>query len=171
MCSSDLLNGEAERDRIRFMLQGVAPAYAESMVALGLQRLTPSTLPDDPTYLGIIDIQKRWLASNPAVADIYVLMLMPDGSIVHIADSETDFNGDGRFEGEREQRTPIGAPYDDASGEIRAAFAGRGRFGGTPYSDAWGDWVSAYVWLWNDATQNPMLVGVDYRAEIGRAHV
>ena len=35
------LNGEAERDRIRFMLQGVAPAYAESMVALGLQRLTP----------------------------------------------------------------------------------------------------------------------------------
>ena len=158
------LNGEAERGRIRSMLQGVAPAYADSMVALGLQRLTPSTAPDDAAYLGIIDIQKRWLVSNPAVADIYVLMLQADGSIVHIADSETDFNGDSRYEGSREQRTPIGVPYDDASGEIRAAFAGRGRFGGTPYSDAWGDWVSAYVWLWNDAAKSPMLVGVDYRA-------
>ncbi len=159
------LNGEAERGRIRSMLQGVAPAYAESMVSLGLPGLGPDTSPDDPAYLGIIDIQKRWLASNPAAADIYVLMLMPDGRIVHIVDSETDFNGDGRYEGEREQRTPIGAPYEDASGEIRAAFSGNGRFGDTPYSDAWGNWVSAYVWLWNTALKAPMLVGVDYRAD------
>ena len=158
------MNGEAERVRMRDMLQGVAPAYAESMVALGLLGLTPGTAEDDPDYLRILDIQKRWLASNPAVADIYVLMLMPDGSVIHIADSDTDFNGDGRIEGEREQVTPLGAPYPDASGEIRAAFAGKGRFGGTPYTDEWGEWVSAYVWLWNGAVKSPMLVGVDYRA-------
>ena len=158
------LNGEAERDRTRSMLQGVAPAYAESMVALGLLDLLPTTSATDPAYRGIIEIQQRWLASNPAVADIYALMLMPNGDIVHIADSGTDFNGDGVLEGEHEQRTPIGAPYDDASGEIRAAFAGKGRFGGTPYSDEWGNWVSAYVWLWNDTAKSPVLVGVDYQA-------
>jgi len=158
------LNGEAERDRTRSMLQGVAPAYAESMVALGLLDLLPTTSATDPAYRGIIDIQQRWLRSNPAVADIYALMLMPNGDIVHIADSGTDFNGNGLLEGEHEQRTPIGAPYDDVSGEIRAAFAGKGRFGGTPYSDEWGDWVSAYVWLWNDTAKSPVLVGVDYQA-------
>ena len=156
--------GEAERARIRSMLQGIAPAYAEAMVEMGLLSMVPDTRPDDPAYLRMIDIQTRWLASNPAAADIYVLMLMSDGSIRHIVDSETDFDRDGRYGAEREGRTPIGTPYDDLSGEIRAAFASKGRFSGTPYSDAWGDWVSAYVWLWNEAEQSPMLVGVDYPA-------
>ncbi len=156
--------GEAERTRIRSMLQGIAPAYADAMVEMGLLSMGPDTRADDPAYLRIIDIQKRWLASNPAAADIYVLMLRPDGRILHVVHAETDFDGDGRYDGEYEGRTPIGAAYDDSSGEIRAAFASKGRFSGTPYSDPWGDWVSAYVWLWNEAEQSPMLVGVDYPA-------
>lgn len=156
--------GESERARIRSMLQGIAPAYAEAMVEMGLLSLGSDTRADDPAYLRIIDIQKRWLASNPAAADIYVLMLRPDGRILHVVHAETDFDGDDRYDGEYEGRTPIGAAYDDSSGEIRAAFASKGRFSGTPYSDPWGDWVSAYVWLWNEAEQSPMLVGVDYPA-------
>lgn len=158
------LSGEAERRRLHDLLQDIAPTYADAMMAMGLMELGPDSAADHPVYRRIDAAQEQWLAGSRVAADIYVLMRLDDGQIVHIIDSETDFDRDGLIDHPEEQRTPIGAPYTDDAGEIQRAFLEKGRFSGEVYADAWGDWVSAYVWLWNEQRALPMLVGVDYRA-------
>ena len=157
-------SGESERARLHDLLQDTAPTYADAMVAMGLMTLGPDSRQDDPVYRSIDAAQEKWLAQSRVAADIYVLMRLDDGRVVHIVDSETDFDRDGVIDHAEEQRTPIGAQYADESGEIRRAFLEKGQFSGNVYSDAWGTWVSAYVWLWNDRLSMPLLVGVDYRA-------
>ena len=70
--------GENERMHLRDMLQGLAPTYANEMEVMGLRNLGTDTRPDDPTYLRIIEAQKRWLAVNPGVGDIYTAVLTND---------------------------------------------------------------------------------------------
>jgi hypothetical protein len=67
--------------------------------------------------------------------------------VVLLVDSETDYDRDGRFAGDREARTAIGEVYpnEEVDEVLQAAFAGRPGFLGEPVTDRWGTWVSAYV--------------------------
>lgn len=105
--------GENERAHLRDMLQGLAPTFANEMDVMGLRTLGTDTRADDPVYLRILEAQRRWLAVNPGVSDIYTAVLTNDDRVVLIADSETDYNHDGAFSGSREQRPPIGTELED----------------------------------------------------------
>lgn len=156
--------GENERAHLRDMLQGLAPTFANEMEVMGLRNLGTDTRPDDPEYLRIIEAQKRWLAVNPSVSDIYSALLTTDDRVLLIADSETDYDRDGTYSGSREQRTPIGTELEDTYGEFHDAMLGNLRFGEHPHQDRWGFWVSAYVNLGNNHEGLPIMIGVDYRA-------
>lgn len=156
--------GENERAHLRDMLQGLAPTFANEMDVMGLRELGTDTRPDDPRYLRIIEAQKRWLAVNPSVSDIYSALLTNDDRVLLIADSETDYDHDGDFSEQVEQRTPIGTELEDTFGEFHAALTGQLRFGENPHQDRWGFWVSAYVGLGNNHEGLPIMIGVDYRA-------
>ena len=58
------------------------------------------------------------------MSDIYTMRGTPDGKVVLVVDSETDYDRNGRIEGEREQRTPIGKPYPEVTPEIERALRG-----------------------------------------------
>ena len=156
--------GENERAHLRDMLQGLAPTFANEMEVMGLRNLGTDTRPDDPTYLKIIDAQKRWLAVNPSVSDIYSAILTNDDRVLLIVDSETDYDHDGDFSDVIEQRQPVGTEMEDTYGEFHAALTGELRFGENPHQDRWGFWVSAYVSLGNNHQGLPVMIGVDYRA-------
>jgi hypothetical protein len=134
------------------------------MEMMGLLKLGTDTRPDDPAYLRILEAQKRWLAVNPGVSDIYSALLTNDDRVLLIADSETDYDGNGQFNGAKEQRVPIGTELEDTYGEFHGAMTGNLRFGEHPHEDAWGFWVSAYVSLGNNHEGLPVMIGVDYRA-------
>jgi hypothetical protein len=146
------------------MLQGLAPTFANEMEMMGLLKLGTDTRPDDPAYLRILEAQKRWLAVNPGVSDIYSALLTNDDRVLLIADSETDYDGNGQFNGAKEQRVPIGTELEDTYGEFHGAMTGNLRFGEHPHEDDWGFWVSAYVSLGNNHEGLPVMIGVDYRA-------
>jgi signal transduction histidine kinase/CheY-like chemotaxis protein len=131
---------------------------------MGLLKLGTDTRPDDPAYLRILEAQKRWLAVNPGVSDIYSALLTNDDRVLLIVDSETDYDGNGQFNGAKEQRVPIGTELEDTYGEFHGAMTGNLRFGEHPHEDAWGFWVSAYVSLGNNHEGLPVMIGVDYRA-------
>ena len=156
--------GENERAHLRDMLQGLAPTFANEMEVMGLRSLGTDTRPDDPAYLRILEAQKRWLAVNPGVSDIYSALLTNDDRVLLIADSETDYDGNGQFNGAKEQRVPIGTELEDTYGEFHGAMTGNLRFGEHPHEDDWGFWVSAYVSLGNNHEGLPVMIGVDYRA-------
>lgn len=159
-----ILSGEDERSRLRRQVDGFAPTYALELEREGHSRLTLDTPPNDPTYLTIIETQKHWLAVNSAINDIYTFRVTPDGGIALIADSETDYDRNGRFEGDRETRTKIGETITGDLDKWKLALAGNSVFDDVPYTDRWGTWVSAYVPLRNSDGTIEGGLGVDFDA-------
>lgn len=150
-------------EKARSAIMGLAPTYAEELRRLGHARIGLDTPPDDPTYLAIIEAQKKWLEINPAVADIYTYRIV-DGQWVLIVDSETDYNRDGLYSGPREGRTPIGEVLSESSGLEVEPFQGRSAFDEVVYTDRWGTWVSAYEPILDEQDRVEAAVGVDYPA-------
>ncbi len=158
--------GEAERMRLIETVEGFLPVYAHELEVLGHARIRADTPADDPTYLRLIEAEKRWVAANPRVADIYTFHRLDDGNIALWVDAETDYDKNGVFEGDRESRTAIGEPYDpeDVSPELLSAFEGRGGFQEDVVVDRWGSWVSAFYPLRDEAGRVESVLGIDYPA-------
>ena len=159
--------GSLEQSRLREMLQGIAPTYAQELELMGHAAVTLDTPADDPAYLAMIAAQIRWTRANPSVADVYTFDQLADGSLVLVLDAETDYDRDGVFEDDREARTAIGEAYDEVTENMRLAFAGTASFDAEPYSDRWGTWVSAYVPMRDPKTGAvESILGVDYDASM-----
>ncbi len=161
------VEGAARRERLRMqqMVEGYAPTYAQELGRLGHEQITTDTSPDDPLYWRMIAAQKRWLVANRSINDIYTFRKLRDGRIALIVDSETDYDHDGRFEGEREQRTPIGEIYHgDLAEVIDAVLAGKSVFQDTPTTDRWGTWVTAVVPIRGFRGDVEAALGVDFDA-------
>jgi signal transduction histidine kinase len=156
--------GERERLRLRDMLSGVAPTYAQELSHMGHEKLTFDTSPDDPLYLQMVEAQLRWLKANPNVNDIYTFRYNSDRRVAFIVDSETDYDHNGKFESDREQRTEIGEVYDELTPGMVAALQGEANFDGIPYTDRWGTWVSALVPMYGKDGKVEGALGVDYAA-------
>ncbi|MGE0143298.1 MAG: ATP-binding protein [Planctomycetota bacterium] len=160
--------GNWEKRRLQTMMEGYAPLYAAEFTRLGHERVGPATSPDDPTYLALIDAQKRWLALNPAVHDIYTFRRSADGRALLIVDSETDYDADGVYRGGREARTRIGQEYDVddvMSASLDAALAGMTDFDDQPYADEWGVWVSCLTPIYDADGSIGAALGVDFDAQ------
>lgn len=143
--------------------EGFAPTYAAEVSRLGHSSIGLETSPDDSAYLAIIERQKLWLAMNPAIADIYTFRVI-DGENVLIVDSETDYDRDGAFAGEREMRTAIGEAFGPTEDEERRVMAGEIVFHDALYEDRWGVWVSAYAPIFNERGEVDAALGVDIAA-------
>jgi len=153
-----------EREQIRQLVSGLAPTFAHELEAMGHSKITLQTPPDDPTYLAIIEREKSWQKFNPDVADIYTYRRLPGGKIVFIVDSETDYNHDGKYEGDREQRTPIGEPYETPTDNTFKALAGQPVFDSEIVTDEWGTWVSFDQPMFDAQGRVEAVLGVDFPA-------
>ena len=154
-----------ERQRMQQMVEGYAPTYAQELGRMGHEEITPATSPDDPRYWRMIAAEKRWLAVNPSVNDIYTLRKLPDGSVALMVDSETDYNRNGAYDEDREQRTKIGEVYEgDLLPSVEKALGGKAAFMDEPYTDRWGTWVSAVAPIRNFRGDVEAALGVDFDA-------
>jgi len=158
------------RSSLRDQIVGFAPTYASEFALHGATTVDFDTPPDDPTYLELIEMQKRWLELNPAIADIYTFRVV-DGQCRLIIDSETDYNRDGIYSGPREARTPIGESFGEADADADLAMKGSQVFVDTPYTDRWGTWVSAYSPIFNEDGSVHSILGVDFPASTWLAEI
>ncbi len=156
--------GQHESQRVEKMLMLFAPFYAQELEVMGHEKITLQTSPTDPLYLSLIDAEKRWLASNPEVHDIYTLKKV-NGHKVFLVDSETDYNKNGLYDQENETRTSIGESYDFNDRGLDLAFAGLPNFDKEPVTDRWGTWISANYPLYNSSGMVSAVLGIDYSAE------
>ncbi|MBL8820254.1 MAG: EAL domain-containing protein [Planctomyces sp.] len=152
-------------------MSAFATTYAGEMERLGHADLPASVSEDDPLYLRLIDAQSRWLQANSLVSDIYTIRRNPDGSSVILVDSETDYNHNGRIDQDRERRTRPCEPYSgfntgDTKSAFEQALSGTPAFVAVPYSDRWGDWVSALHPLKNSRGEVDGILGVDFPAAL-----
>ncbi len=157
--------GKRERDRIESMTGEFARLYGYEMQQSGHARLPGDAAADDSLYLSLIKMEKRWLTLNASISDIYTLRKRPDGKNVFLVDSETDYDHNGKYEGDREQRTPVGDVYDEADPALERAFLGEASFAFEPITDRWGTWVSAFVPLLAPDGRVEGVLGVDFDAK------
>lgn len=153
--------GDREQKRLQRRIEGLAPTYAEELSSMGHSKIKYPGDPTDPLYLAMIDKQIRWLKINKSVADIYTFRKHPDGNQL-IVDSETDYDGNGKYEGKRESRTEIGEIWDEKNSSIDRAYRGTAAFDDHIYKDRWGTWVSAYVPMYDEHGKQEAVLGVDF---------
>ena len=88
-----------------------------------------------------------------------------------MVDSETDYDKNGIYEGDREARTQIGEAFNKDIQAMQEAFAGHPGFTFEPYTDRWGTWVSAFVPLRNNKNKVDAVLALDFPAEIYLADI
>lgn len=153
-----------EKERLQETLSGLAPTYAAEIQRMGHRSLTFETPEDDPTYLEIIEAEKRWLKANPRIASMYTYRLDSEEKLRFVVACETDYDRNGKIEGDDEARVAIGEVYDEEDASMVAAFRGNASFGEEPEQDRWGTWVAAYHPLRDEAGNIEAVVGLDLDA-------
>jgi len=132
----------------------------------GSHQISLLTQPSDTIYLSLIELQKTILQNNRQISDVYTLTKNADGQFAFLVDSETDYNHDGYYSGERELRTPIGEVYTVQNDLLNKVWMnGAPDITRAPYHDKWGYWVSVFVPLRYDNGQIYSVLGIDYSAD------
>jgi len=155
-----------EKARIESMLGGIAPTFAyelQEMRHAELELDKPES--DQPVYWAILNTMQHWLKINPAIESIYTMRRLPDNSVVFIVAPETDYDHNGRIEGEKEERVPLGTKYDESIPELFAAFAGQNTFQHEPNTDYWSTSISAFVPIYDNTGKVEAILGVDFNGE------
>lgn len=158
--------GKRPQQRLITLLEGIAPIYADELTRLGHADLRVESAEQDPRYLAMIEAQRRWIALNPLVSDIYTFRRRADGVVYLLVDSETDYDRNGVFEGAREERTRPGELYPQVSPDLERAFAGERTYTKNPTTDRWGTWVSVQVPMYDQQGKVEAVLGVDYDAKV-----
>lgn len=156
--------GETQRMRLQKTIEAFAPTYALEFEDSGHELLPNSVSEDDARYLSLIERQKKWLSTNPAINDIYTMRKNASGEVILLVDSETDYNHDGTISGAEEMRTSPGEVYTAPTKELLQAFEGQQTFDSVPVGDRWGVWVSAFAPLHNRAGKVEAVVGLNFSA-------
>ncbi len=155
--------GNRAAEELERLVSAMGPTYAGELERMGHAIIDLQTPPDDPRYLAMIEAEKRWLAVNRNVSDIYTFRRLGNG-VVLVVDSETDYDRNGEFAGERESRTAIGEPYPNRIPALERAFADETAFEKEPLTDRWGTWISSFTPMHDAAGRVEAVLGVDYDA-------
>lgn len=154
--------GNRERGHIQNLAEDFARLYGSEMEEAGHWKLPNDAPANDPLYLSLIEKEKNWEKLDPDVCDIYTIRKLPNGTNIFIVDSETDYNRNGKYDEEREQRTPIGEVFDNFDAGLEAALKGEANFDFIPITDRWGTWLSAYVPMHDPSGRLDGVLGVDF---------
>ncbi len=156
--------GRDAQTTIRRQIELLVPYYVQEMQQTGHARLSDSPAPGDPLYEKLLQMEINWLKLNPGIADIYTFRRRADGAIFLLVDSETDYDHNGRIEGDTEQRTAPGEIYDGLTSGLIQAFRGETVFDEEIVQDRWGRWISVFAPLRNSAGAVEAVLGVDFDA-------
>ncbi len=156
--------GREERVKIEGSLKAMVPTYALEMQRLGHAKVSLEARDDDPLYRQLLQAEREWMQVNPLAHDIYTVRKRADGKNVFVVDSETDYDRNGKIEGEREQRRPLGELYEEEDPCLERALLGEANFDPEVVTDRWGKWVGAWAPIYGAAGKVEAVVGVDFDA-------
>jgi signal transduction histidine kinase len=124
----------------------------------GLQLDTPN---DDPSYLRMLEAEKRWLRVNPELSDIYTLRRQADGNTTLIVDAGTDLAMPSDGVRGRTTRAAIGEPIKPRSQLLQKAYSGLRDLDPSPVTDRWGTWITAYAPILDDSGKVEAVLAVN----------
>jgi len=156
--------GEHERALLYTSVDGFASTYAAELAELNHERITAASNPSSPEYRRIVRKQMEWLSLSSVVRNISTMRRDADGTVRVIVDSVSDYDQNGRIEGEQEQGIGIGQICAVVTPAMELAFQGKSILDDRPQKDRWGIWVRAYAPIRNSNGAIDGIVGVDFDA-------
>ncbi|ALF09512.1 bifunctional diguanylate cyclase/phosphodiesterase [Parageobacillus thermoglucosidasius] len=144
--------------------KNVARLLADNLTSMHHERLNERTSENDKTYLHILQLMTRWQNDHPEILSVYTLKKNERGEHYFVVDPEADYNRNGKIDGKREQRVPIGTVYRTYLPELEMAFQGKFAMEEHPTTDRWGKSIGAFMPIFKaDGTVDAVL-GIDYDA-------
>lgn len=163
-----LAAGTSARARLRNIqtyVGGIAPTLAGELTRHEHWKLDLNTRPEDERYTALDGLLSEWQRLNPTCVSLYTIRKLPNGRKVLILSPPSDYDRNGRIEGELERRDPIGTPYDTLVPEMERAFGGATTFHERVYQDKWGRTLSIFAPVWDPHGRVEAIFGIDFKAE------
>ncbi|HMO13281.1 MAG TPA: response regulator [Pirellulaceae bacterium] len=161
-----LFVGSYQRSQLKEGIEAFAPTYAVELAELGHHLINLETSSDDPQYTKLVERQKRWLAANPKVHNIYTLRRLDDGKVVFVLDAHADHS---RTKSENAEQPSPSLTSEKLASELKEsllmALTGQLVFDDQLHHDRWGVWVSAHAPILDPNGRIDGVVGVDFAAD------
>ncbi|WP_031206074.1 bifunctional diguanylate cyclase/phosphodiesterase [Geobacillus sp. A8] len=147
----------------------IAGMIAGDLAAMGHERLDERA-EHLPAYHMVMAVLERWQHYG-RVLSVYTLKKNERGELYFVAAPATDYNWNGRIDGEKEQAVPPGAVYRRHFPEIEEAFHGRFAMEQHPTTDEWGRSISAFMPIRQPDGTVDAVVGIDFDAKTYEKHL
>ncbi|WP_438446173.1 bifunctional diguanylate cyclase/phosphodiesterase [Gorillibacterium sp. sgz5001074] len=105
-------------------VEALAVAYAGMLSQFELEPLNERTPDVSNYYTYLNEMLRKWMMEQPGIQSMYVLNKDGSGRPYYILGPEKDYNRNGRIDGRRESRVPLGMRYYARLPELDHAFAG-----------------------------------------------
>lgn len=156
---------DAERRRIQSSIGNQAQIYAKELERMGHSKINENTAPDDPSYLAMIEAEKRWLKFNPRIADIFTVRKSPHRVVRFIVDSENESRSDGSAASYPQARSPIGKIDSEADPSIDVVL-GEPPFSSQVVLGQSGEWNTSFVPMLDESGKVEAALGVSYSTRL-----
>ncbi|WP_060788164.1 putative bifunctional diguanylate cyclase/phosphodiesterase [Geobacillus zalihae] len=147
----------------------IAGMIAGDLAAMGHERLDERA-EHLPAYHTVMAVLERWQHYG-RVLSVYTLKKNEHGELYFVAAPATDYNRNGRIDGEKEQAVPPGTVYRRHFPEIEEAFHGRFAMEQHPTTDEWGRSISAFMPIRQSDGTVDAVVGIDFDAKTYEQHL
>ncbi|RXS85852.1 bifunctional diguanylate cyclase/phosphodiesterase [Geobacillus sp. PK12] len=147
----------------------IAGMIAGDLAAMGHEQLDERA-EHLPAYHTVMAVLERWQHYG-RVLSVYTLKKNEHGELYFVAAPATDYNRNGRIDGEKEQAVPPGTVYRRHFPEIEEAFHGRFAMEQHPITDEWGRSISAFMPIRQSDGTVDAVVGIDFDAKTYEQHL
>lgn len=147
----------------------IAGMIAGDLAAMGHERLDERA-EHLPAYHVVMAVLERWQHYG-RVLSVYTLKKNERGELYFVAAPATDYNRNGRIDGQKEQAVPPGTVYRRHFPEIEEAFRGRFAMEQHPTTDEWGRSISAFMPIRQPDGTVDAVVGIDFDAKTYEQHL
>ncbi len=151
-----------EKRKVWDLFSWVAPTLTYELERQGHAQIQGE---EDGRYAELMTHMQQWIRVNPQIQSIYTLKKTAGGQVCFWLAPETDYDGNGVIEGDKEDHVPLGTVYTDVIPEIEQAFAGAYSVQAKPTTDYWGSSISAFQPLHKEGGEIDAVLGIDFAGE------
>lgn len=151
-----------EKKKVWDLFSWVAPTLTYELERQGHAQIQGE---ENSRYPELMMHMQQWMSVNSQIQSIYTMKKNAEGQVRFWLAPETDYDGNGVSEGDKEKRVPLGTVYTDVIPEIEQAFSGEYSIQAEPTTDYRGSSVSAFHPLYKDGGEVDAVLGIDFAGE------
>lgn len=117
---------------------------------------------EDDKFTRILNKMYNWQKDIPEIQSVYTLKRNQNKDVYFVFAPATDYNNDGRINGEIEEQVAIGTIFTENKSETERALSGKFTLQEAPARDKWSYCITAFQPIYNQAGEVDAVLGIDF---------